>query len=545
MKRCPQCGRDYNDPTLSFCLDDGAELLYGPASRGEPQTAILPDGGGTTESPARTLEPAEAEATKRYADQVGKAPLRKGMIVAGIVGALLVAALGIGGYWFYIGGSSDRIDSIAVMPFVNESGNEDVEYLSDGMTETLINSLTEIPNLSVKARSTVFYYKGKNATPKQIGDELKVEAVLLGRIVQRGQDLKLSLELVDTQSLDAIWSETYDRTMSDLVSLQSEVARTVSDKLRLKLTPAEQKQVAKTYTTNSEAQRLYLKGRFYWNKRATDNFEKAEEYFKQAIEKDPNYALAYTGLADTYALILQYGDFRPKDYYPRAKLAAQKALELDDQLAEAHNSLANIFQTFEYDQANAEKEYKRAIELNPNYSSARHWYGEFLSIRGEHDRALAEVGLALKHDPFSRVINRSFGYTLYAGEKYDEAIEQLKKSTKLFPDDSWGHVYLGDTYAAKGDHELAVVELLTYLRLEGKSAAALQDDRSAYVRNWRIAQMYAGVGNKDKAIEYLKEAIDEHEPDVIYVPTAHYYDFMRDDPQFVELMKRVGLRVNN
>ena len=295
-------------------------------------------------------------------------------LLVGVLAVLLISAIGFG-YWYF--SSGNQINSIAVMPFVNESGNEDVEYLSDGMTETLISSLTEIPNLSVKARSSVFYYKGKNASPKQIGEELNVEAILLGRVTQRGDDLKLSLELVDTKTLNAIWSETYDRKMSDLVSLQSEIAKNVSDKLRLKLTANEQKQIAKTYTANSEAQQLYLKGRFHWNKRKSENLEKAEQYFKQAIEKDPNYALAYSGLADTYALFPIYGDLRPKEYFPRAKQAAQKALALDDDLAEAHASLANVLHTYEYDWANAEKEYKRALEINPNYASAHHWYGEF------------------------------------------------------------------------------------------------------------------------------------------------------------------------
>jgi len=572
MKRCPECRRDYADDTLLYCLEDGVALVQGSVpSPDEPQTAILHSTDTSGEAPTR------AQIHTTAAEPQGSVGIRSGGFDKRLLLApVALAVIAVGGYfgYRYLGSSTTgQIDSIAVMPFVNESGNEDVEYLSDGMTETLINSLTEIPDLSVKARSTVFYYKGKNTTAKQIGDELKVEAVLLGRIVQRGENLKLSLELVDTESLNAVWSETYDRNMSDLVSLQSEVARTVSDKLRAKLTSAEQQQVTKTYTTSSEAQQLYLKGRFHWNKRIIEDFEKAEQYFQQAIERDPNYALAYTGLADTYGLIPQYGNVRPRDYYPRAKLAAQKALELDDELAEAHNSLANILQTFEYDLVNAEREYRRAIELNPNYASAHHWYGEFLAIKGDHDRAVAEVEIALKLDPFSRVINRGLGYVLYAAGKYDESIVQLKRSTELFPDDPWGYVFLGDAYAAKGNYDLAVTGFLTHLRLEGKSseairkyeeayqkdgwkgfwlaqlddqlaekAASLQNNRS-YVRNWRIAQMYATVGNKDKAIEYLEAAIEEHEPDVIYVPMSHYYDWMKEDSRFVELLRRIGAPV--
>ncbi|MEO7659451.1 MAG: hypothetical protein ABIV48_07540, partial [Pyrinomonadaceae bacterium] len=298
MKRCPECGRNYNDDSMMFCLDDGAELLFGPASMDEPATAILHE----------SIPPGEAatRAQIHMTDQTAVLPTGTGEPVSKtrgfdkrlIAAPLLAVLIAVGGYFGYrnVGPfRSTQINSIAVMPFVNESGNADVEYLSDGMTETLISSLSNIHNLSVKARSTVFYYKGKETSPKKIGEELKVQAVLLGRVSQRGDDLKLSLELVNTETQDVIWSEQYNRKQSDLVSLQSEIAKTVSDKLRLKLTTTEQERVSKTNTTSSEAQQLYLKGRFHWNKRNTADFQKAREYFQQAIAIDPNYALAHTG----------------------------------------------------------------------------------------------------------------------------------------------------------------------------------------------------------------------------------------------------------
>jgi TolB-like protein/cytochrome c-type biogenesis protein CcmH/NrfG len=537
-------------------FQDKLEKTVSPDKK-EPKTQMLK---------ATTVDEQKQTTTANDSIAIKKSSFNK--IAVGMLAILLISAIGFG-YWYF--SSGNQINSIAVMPFVNESGDEDVEYLSDGMTETLISSLSNIPNLSVKARSTVFYYKDKNKSAKEIGEELKVDAVLLGRINQKGEGLKISLELVDVESLDAVWSQSYDRKMSDLVSLQSEIARNVSENLQLKLSAADEEKVTKTNTTNAEAQQLYLKGRFHWNKRESENLEKAEQYFKQAIEKDPNYALAYSGLADSYALLPIYGDFRPKEYFPRAKQAAQKALALDDNLAEAHTSLANVIQTYEYDWASAEKEYKRALELNPNYASARHWYGEHLSTKGDHDRAIEEFATALKLDPFSRVINRNLGFTLYAAGKYDEAIVQLKKSIELFPDDSWGYLFLGDTYAAKGNYDLAVTELVASFKIDGKTtetinkykdaykkdgwkgfwsaqindqlaerAATLEKNPSAYIQNWRIAQNYATIGNKDKAIEYLKTAIDEREPDIIYISNIHYFDPMRDDPRFVELMKKVG-----
>ena len=366
-------------------------------------------------------------------------------LATAVAAILLVAVIAAVGYFGFLskGGGSKQIESIAVMPFVNESGNADVEYLSDGMTETLISSLSNIPNLSVKARSTVFYYKGKETSPKKIGEELKVQAVLLGRVSQRGDDLKLSLELVNTETQDVIWSEQYNRKQSDLVSLQSEIAKTVSDKLRSKLTATEQERVSKTNTTSSEAQQLYLKGRFHWNKRNTDDFQKAREYFQQAIAADPNYALAHTGLADTLALMPYYGNFRPSEYMPLAKQAAQKALEIEPNLAEAHASFGQILLNYDYDFKGAERELKKAIELDPKYSSAYQWLSEVYHYQGKGDQALSEINKALELDPLALVINNQKGRVLNFNGKRDEAVAQFKKTIELFPDSVMARNNLG------------------------------------------------------------------------------------------------------
>jgi len=578
MKRCPECRRDYHDDTLLYCLDDGTALLEGPSigtnADAEPATAILHETDASGEAATR--------AQVRTTDQTAILPdlserpaavsfsSRKTLILVGL-GVALVSALGIGGLLIFGGGSSNQINSIAVMPFVNESGNKDIEYLSDGMTETLISNLTEIPNLSVKASSTVFYYKGKNKTPKEIGEELGVEAILLGKILQRNDDLTLRLELVDSKTLDAIWSETYTRKTSDLVSLQSEIARNVSDKLRLKLTASDQQQLAKTGTTDSEAQQLYLKGRFHWNKRNAEDLEKAIGYFKQAIDKDPDYALAYVGLSDSYAVLPGYGAFRPRDYGAKAKQAADKALALDNDLAEAHASLGHVLGD-EFDQEGAEREFRKAIELNPAYATAHHWYAMSLAKRGVYDEALREITRALELDPLSRVINRNKGTILYGANRYDEAIAQFKKTIELFPDDKQTYDSLSRTYAAKEMYAEAVEQALIKFRLEGMSPEQLEKykeiyrqngwkgfcrrsledhlkyrqevlakDKNAYLSEADLGLIYARLGEKEKAIEYLTKGYEERDDELKWLNGDHEFDFLRDDPRFKELLKKIGL----
>ena len=292
--------------------------------------------------------------------------------------------------------SAKQISSIAVMPFFNESGNADVEYLSDGMTETLIASLSQLPNLNVKARSSVFRYKGKATDAKSIGKELNVQAVLNGRVMQRGDQLTLSLELVNAETENVIWSEQYNRQQADLVSLQTEIARDVSSKLKTKLSGAEAAKLEKTYTTNSEAYKLYLQGRFYWNKREEKDFRKAVEYYDQAIALDRDYALAYAGQADSYALLATFGFMPTAEGIPKARGFAREALRLDETLAEPHTTIAYLSLTYDYDFAAGEREFKRAIELNPNYATAHQWYAELLSnvrqIRRGRSRISARPG---------------------------------------------------------------------------------------------------------------------------------------------------------
>ncbi len=586
MKRCPECRRDYYDETLLYCLDDGNALLDGPASGSEspaltggfpphddePQTAIFHE----TAPPAEPQTRAQIHMTDQTAvlpSGIAETPKTKTFDRRLLLVPIALAVMVLGGFFGYQYVSTGKqIESIAVMPFVNESGNAEIDYLSDGMTETLISSLSNIPNLSVKARSTVFYYKGKETSPKKIGEELKVQAVLFGRVSQRGDDLKLSLELVNTETQDVIWSEQYNRKQSDLVSLQSEIAKTVSDKLRLKLTATEQERVSKTSTTSSEAQQLYLKGRFHWNKRTTADFQKAREYFQQAIAADPRYALAHTGLADTLALMPYYGNFRPSEYMPLAKQAAQKALGIDPNLAEAHASLGQILTTYDYDFNGAERELKRAIELDPKYPSAYQWLSEVYLYLGKYDQALSEINKALEVDPLSMTINGVKGRVLELGSKRDESIAQFRKNIELFPDGMSHRNNLADIYEAKGMYSEAVEQRLIQLKLlfgvspenikdlqlafekggyKGfvqkqidiqleSQRSSLEKDKNAYLPAFRLAVDYARLGDNDKAFEYLNKAYDQREPQIAELKIRLPLSSLRDDPRFKELVRKVG-----
>ncbi|MDX6306495.1 MAG: eukaryotic-like serine/threonine-protein kinase, partial [Blastocatellia bacterium] len=361
MKRCPQCNRIETDDALVYCRADGTALISdsglvnaeagtakftsAPVSS-EIETGVLPHTsrapGISRPTPPTTVLPSTQ--TPGTTQELSK-PRRRGFLIAPL--ALVVVVIAVAGYFYFYRNHNTSIESIAVMPFVNESGNADVEYLSDGMTETLISSLSQLPNLNVKPRSSVFRYKGKETNPQTIGKELNVQAILNGRVVQRGQELSLFVELIDVVLDKVVWSQQYNRRQSDLITLQSEIARDVSSKLKSKLSGADAAKVEKTYTTNPEAYQLYLKGKFYWNERTGESLKQAAELYRQAAEKDPNYALAYSGLAETYVLFSSYDVAPANDSMPQAKGAAQRALELDDSLAEAHTALGFYLSNYE------------------------------------------------------------------------------------------------------------------------------------------------------------------------------------------------------
>ena len=492
------------------------------------------------------------------------------------VAALLSLLVLVGGFFGYrsFAPNSKQIESIAVMPFVNESGNADVEYLSDGMTETLISSLSQLPNLSVKGRSSVFRYKGKDLDTKTLSKELGVQAVLYGRVIQRGDQLTLGLELLDAVTENVIWSGKYDRKQADVVSLQSEIARDVSNKLKTKLSGAEVAKVEKGYTANPEAYRLYLQGRFYWNKRSEPNLKKSIEYFDQAIALDPAYALAYAGLADAYGVLpSNTDDSRPDETYPKARAAAQKALEINPNMAEPHATLGYVLHEYDWKHAEAEKEFKRAIEIDPNYPSAHQWYGEYLMNMGRSDEAIAELKRALELDPLSPVLNVVLGNLYFNSNRVDDAIAQYQKTIEIDPAFASAHNNLSNAYFLKGMYEEGIEEQRKRLLLLGRPPEQVEKNsaelKEAYRRSgargyWQkvlenatenaratngkidplnLAYFQLGMGNQEDALETLEKAVSSgpHYTKLVMLKTSPQWAPLRAEPRFKELLRKVGL----
>ncbi|HJZ10587.1 MAG TPA: tetratricopeptide repeat protein, partial [Acidobacteriota bacterium] len=388
-------------------------------------------------SSAETKAEAEAKATQNVTTssslEYAVTQAKSHKFVTAIVGIILLGAISAIAYFgFFANRSKKQIESVAVMPFLNESGNADVEYLSDGMTETLIKSLSDLPGLNVKPRSSVFRYKGKDTDLQTIGKELNVQAILNGRVAGRGDQFTLSLELVDVQRNSVIWSEQYQRKQSDLVSLQSEIAKDVSTNLKAKLSGADETKVTKTATADPEAYQAYLKGRYYWNRRTAENLKKAIEQFKSATDRDPNYALAFVGLADCYAVLNEYAGTPTSETLPQSKVYAERALTIDGQLAEPHATLG-LVNDLSWQWGEAEKELKRAIELNPNYPTAYHWYSILLKNLGRNDEAAGMIKRAQELDPLSSVIGVNVTRMYQLQNNYDASIENSLKIIELDP----------------------------------------------------------------------------------------------------------------
>jgi eukaryotic-like serine/threonine-protein kinase len=488
-------------------------------------------------------------------------------LATAIIGILLVGVISTVIYFAFVSrsGSTKQITSIAVMPFVNESGNADVEYLSDGMTETLIGSLTQLPNLTVKSRSSVFRYKGKATDTKTIGKELNVQAVLNGRVAQHGDQLTLSLELVDAATENAIWSQQYTRKQTELVSLQSEIARDVSSKLKSKLSGAEVAKVEKTYTADPAAYQLYLKGRFQWNKRTGESLKRAVEFFDQAIAKDPNYALAYSGLAESYVLFPSYSVAPPLECMPKAKAVALRAIELDDSLAETHTALGIYYSTFAWNYPAAEKEFRRAIELNPNYAPAHQQFGiECLTAMGRFDEAVAEGKRAEELDPVSPIIGADLGNILFHARRFDESIKQLNRTIELDPNWFLAHAFLCQSYDLKGQFAQAVPEcqkarelnddpsVLSFLAHAYASSGKREEAtkvvgqmhelaKQRYVPAYGFGIAYAALGDKDQAFQWLERTLQDRSWEITFLKVDPNLDSLHSDPRFSDLVKRVGL----
>jgi TolB-like protein/Tfp pilus assembly protein PilF len=478
-----------------------------------------------------------------------------------VIGAAV--AFGIRSY-LHAGSTEIAVESIAVIPFENQNKDPGADWISDGLTESIINNLTQLPNLRVIARSSVFRYKGKADDPLTIGKELGVRAVLTGRLMQRGDAMLISVELVDIRDNKQLWGEQYERKLADMLSVQREIAREITNNLRPTLSGVDRSRMDKQYTANPEAYELYLKGRFYWNRRTAADFKQAIAYFEQAIAKDPNYALAYSGLADAYTLLTVYTNEVPRELMPKAKAAALKALEIDDKLAEAHASLAQIVIYYDYDLVTAEKEYHRALELNPNYAPAHLWLAEHLATMKRFDEATAEIKRALELDPMSVIINRIYGDIFVDMRRFDDAIAQYRKTLEMDPKFPTTEYFLGRAYEAKGMYDQAVVHFATSAELAGVSPEALADVNQVYAKSgWKaylektlefmlaqprsrfppfvIATQYARLGRKEETLSKLQQAYEERDFRLRHVSVMFEFDSVRSDPRFVELVQKIGL----
>ena len=479
--------------------------------------------------------------------------------------AVLAIVSAIGAYDYFARTRPAAINSVAVLPLINASNNPDMDYLSDGISESLINSLSQLPNVKVIASTSSLHYKGKEVDPDEVARTLGVRAILTGRVSQRGDDLVINVELVNAQDKTQIWGDQYNRKTADLLAVQREIAREITVNLRLKLSGADQGRVTKHFTEDPDAYQLYLKGRFYWNKRTGDAAKKSIEYFQQAIDKDPNYALAYAGLADAYQLLNLFADQSPQEAFTKSKENAQRALQLDPTLAEAHTSLAAALFFYDRNLPEAEREFRRAIELNPNYPTAHHWYGvTYLTKMERFDEAIAEVKKALELDPLSIVINTDLGNTYLQARQYDKAIEQLRKTIEMDQNFYFAHGLLGMAYKMKGDFPDAIAEYQKakqlnddpfVLALLGHVLAAagnrgealkildqlkqLSDHR--FVHAYGFALVYAGLGDKDQAFQWLEKSYDDHEPRIMRLKVDPLFDNLHSDPRYADLLRRLGL----
>ena len=488
---------------------------------------------------------------------------KKLAIVLGAVAVVLAAV----GYWSYRANPSwhggGSLDSVAVLPFANGGGDPDTEYLSDGITESLINTLSHVSQLRVVPRSTVFRYKGRENAPEKIGQELNVRAVVTGRVTRRGDAFQVSAELMDVGRQSQVWGDRYSKKLADIQGIQEDISKAIATNLRIELSGKEQQQIAKRDTQNPEAYRLYLQGRYYWNQRTNEGVKKGLQYFQQAIEKDPGYALAYAGVADSYAVGNGgYLGLSPQEARPKGKAAALKALQIDDSLAEAHTTLADTYLYYDWDFPKAQREFLRAIAANPNYPTAHQWYSEYLYCVGRHDEAIAEAKRAQELDPLSIAINLAVASAYYYARKYDQAIALDKQTQKMDSDYISAHRELGEAYAQQKMYPETVAEWQTVIELSGNPALAaaageayrtsgfqgfleaLLDsdlknpaaDRQAY----EIAQLYALLGKKREAVDWLEKAYAARSGGMVRLKSDPFFDPLRSDPRFEAIMKRMN-----
>jgi serine/threonine protein kinase/tetratricopeptide (TPR) repeat protein len=544
------------------------------ASSGVPDTktiSVIPTGA---RSNVETVVDGEVTATATSTSvapvSVAGGPSRKWIYAAlGVLGVIgVVVALVMWRGWT----TTSTIDSVAVLPFVNDTKDSNAEYLSDGITEGIIRSLSQLPKLKVMSRNAVFRFKGSQTDPLEVGRNLSVGAVLTGRLVSVGDRLVIRTELIKVSDGSQLWGEEYNTTWADLFSVQEEVSRKISQGLRLRLSGEEEQKLAKRYTNDAEAYQLYLKGRYFWSKRNEEGFRNGIDYFKKAEERDPTYALAFSGLADSYALLCDIGVVAPVDEMPKAKAAAQKAVDADPTLAEAYTSRAFVRLAYDWDWLGAERDFQQALKLNPKYPTAHQWYASYLMQMGKFSRAKAEIEEAHNLDPLSPIISSNAGLYSYYEHKYDDAIAKYKQTLQIDPNFWVARHYLALAYVQKGLNDEAITELRALIKApasgpipqdlveaETEAAASLgfvyamagkraeAEDilkkievlaQKRYVTGLYFAIVYAGLKDNDRAVEYLTKAFESRHPGLVLVRIDPIFDGLRSDERFKQLVTR-------
>jgi eukaryotic-like serine/threonine-protein kinase len=544
------------DHIITKALEKDRELRYQSAGdlradlkRARRDTDAARSGAITAETPS-VRGAADTQARVR-----GRRKWAAVLVAALLLGVLLAVSVKL------ITGRGTAIESIAVLPFVNASADPNLEYLADGIAEGLISSLSQLPNLAVISRSAVFRYKGKEVDPQAVGRDLRVQAVLMSRLMQRGDTLTISTELVDVRDNRQIWGEQYNRKPADLIAVQEDITTDVTDQLRMKLTGQQKAALTKRHTQSTDAYQLYLRGRFQWNKRSLDGFRAAIAHFQQAVEKDPNYAVAYAGLADCYVLLGVYGEIPNRDAYPLAKAAAVRALELDETLAEAHASLGRSIIAHDWDWAAARREFERALQLNPNYATAYYWYSYYDMAMDNLDEAARKMKRAVDLEPLSLNMNAEMGRVLLYQRQYDAAIEQERKTLQMDPNFNIARQLLAMAYLHKGRFAEALetsshvvetsrhgfVMARAHVRLGNRplaqKVAADMEARakSRYISAYVIANAYIGLGDRERAFEWLEKAFQDRSLRPDFMRVDPLYDDLRADPRFRDLLRRAGL----
>jgi len=480
------------------------------------------------------------------------------------LGMMILIALFISGMYLFFSGAGRKITSLAVLPFQNAGGDPESEYISDGITETLINNMSGVTDLRIIARTTAFTYKGKEVNPTKVGNELKVEAVLMGKVVHRKDDLTVQVDLVDTTKGSQIWGERYMRKLSDIVNVEQEIARQITERLKIELSGEERKRISEKPTQNIEAYHLYLKGRYQWNKRTEEGLQKARDYFQEATEQDPTFARAYAGLADVYVSFFDYELLPPEEATKRAKAAAFKALEIDPDLGEAHSSLAHAY-LHEWKWSDSENEFRRAIQLDPGYATTYHWYALCLTSLGRTKEAVAAMKKAAELDPLSLRISADLGMALLANRQFDEAIQQETKTLDMDSKFRVAYWIRGMALEGKGEYAKAIEQFQQALKLSpnnpnylaalghaygmwGKKEEALRilKQLQAFPKEhgtfpFFLALVYTGIGDRDSAIQMLEQSIADRSGSARYLKIEPRLDPLRSDPRYSELIRKVGL----